>query len=161
MSTLDWALVAVLALSCLLGLWRGVIRETLSLAAWLLGFVLSSRYATEVASHLPISDWSDNARLGLAWVLVFLAVWLTITLLAMLVRGVVSAVGLGLLDRVLGCVFGFLRGGIALMALSVAVGLTPVKTSSAWMNSWVAQLADWSVLFFKPVLPAPLERLVS
>ena len=161
MSTLDWALVAVLALSCLLGLWRGVIRETLSLAAWLLGFVLSSRYAAELASHVPISDWSDNARLGLAWVLVFLAVWLTITLLAMLVRGVVSAVGLGLLDRVLGCVFGFLRGGIALMALSVAVGLTPVKTSSAWMNSWVAQLADWSVLFFKPVLPAPLERLVS
>jgi membrane protein required for colicin V production len=161
MSNLDWALLALLLLSGLLGLWRGVIRETLSLVAWVLGFVLSSKYATDVALHLSIPDWSDSARLALAWVLVFLGTWLTLTLLATLLRGLVSAVGLGLLDRLLGGVFGLLRGGIALMALSVAVGLTPVKTSSAWMSSWVAQLADWSVMFFKPVLPAPLERLVS
>lgn len=161
MGNLDWALLAVLVLSCLLGMWRGVIREALSLAAWFLGFVLSSKYASELASHLPLTDWSDNARQALAWVLVFTATWLTMTLLATLLRGLVSAVGLGLLDRLMGGVFGLLRGAIALMALSVAVGLTPVKSTSAWMNSWVAQLADWSVLFFKPVLPAPLERLVS
>ncbi len=161
MSYLDWALLAVLVLSCGLGFWRGVIHETLSLAAWLLGFVLSSKYASEVASHLPISDWSNSARLALAWVLVFVGTWLTLTILATLLRGLVSAVGLGLLDRFLGGLFGLMRGGIALMALSVAVGLTPVKTSSAWMSSWVAQLADWSVMFFKPVLPAPMERLVS
>lgn len=161
MSTLDWALLAVMGLSCLLGLWRGVIRETLSLAAWFLGFVLSSKYAGELAIQLAWLEWSDNWRLVLAWVLVFMGTWLTLTLLAMLVRGLVSAVGLGLLDRFMGGVFGLLRGGIALMALSVAVGLTPVKTSSVWMNSWMAQLADWSVLFFKPVLPAQLERLVS
>lgn len=161
MGNLDWALLAVLVLSCLLGMWRGVIREALSLASWFLGFVLSSKYASELASHLPLTDWSDNARQALAWVLVFTATWLTLTLLATLLRGLVSAVGLGLLDRLIGGVFGLLRGAIALMALSVAVGLTPVKSTSAWMNSWVAQLADWSVLFFKPVLPAPLERLVS
>lgn len=161
MSSLDWALLAVLVLSCLLGLWRGVIDETLSLAAWLLGFVLSSRYASTVAAWLPLPNWSDNERHAVAWVLVFLGVWLAMTVLTKLVKGLASAVGLGLLDRLMGGVFGFLRGGIALMALSVAVGLTPVKTSAMWANSWMAQLADWSVVFFKPVLPTQLERLVS
>ena len=161
MSTLDWALLAVVAVSCVLGLWRGVIRETLSLAAWLLGFVLSSKYASAVAAWLTWPDASANGRQVVAWLLVFTGTWLALTLLATLVRGLVAAVGLGLLDRLMGGVFGFLRAGIALMALSVVVGLTPVKTSSMWMNSWMAQLADWSVLFFKPVLPAQLERLVS
>jgi membrane protein required for colicin V production len=161
MSTLDWALLAVLAVSGLLGLWRGVIRETLSLAAWLLGFVLSSKYASALATQLPLPELSDNWRRVVAWALVFIGPWLVLTVLAALLRGLVSAVGLGLLDRFMGGVFGLLRGGIALMALSVVVGLTPVKTSSVWMNSWMAQLADWSVLFFKPVLPAQLERLVS
>lgn len=161
MSTLDWALAALVAVSCLLGLWRGVIRETLSLAAWLLGFVLSSKYASTLAAWLTWPDVSANGRQVVAWLLVFVGTWLVLTLLATLVRGLVAAVGLGLLDRLMGGVFGFLRAGIALMALSVVVGLTPIKTSSVWMNSWMAQLADWSVMFFKPVLPAQLERLVS
>ena len=161
MGTVDWALLAVLAISCLLGLWRGVIRETLSLVAWFLGFVLSSRYASSVARQLPLPEMSENWRLVLAWALVFMGTWLALSLLATLARGLVSAVGLGLIDRFMGGLFGLLRGGIALMALSVAVGLTPVKTSSVWMSSWMAQLADGGVVFFKPVLPAQLERLVS
>jgi len=88
-------------------------------------------------------------------------VWLCLSVLSALVRRVVSAVGLGLLDRFMGGLFGLLRGGIALMAVSVVVGLTPAKTSPAWKNSWMAQSADKGVMFFKPVLPMQLERLVS
>ena len=160
MGTLDGVLLGLLLLSCVLGLWRGVIHETMSLVAWLLGFVMSSKYAADVAQQLPL-DWGDNLRFVVAWLLVFVAVWLSLSVLSALVRRVVSAVGLGLLDRFMGGLFGLLRGGIALMAVSVVVGLTPAKTSPAWKNSWMAQSADWGVMFFKPVLPAQLERLVS
>jgi membrane protein required for colicin V production len=160
MDTLDGVLLAVLLMSCALGLWRGVIQETMALVAWLLGFVLSSKYAADMALQLP-ADWGDNWRYLAAWLMVFLAVWLGLSLLSALIRHLVSAVGLGLLDRMMGGVFGLLRGGIALMAVSVLVGFTPFKTSAAWMNSWMAQSADWGVMFFKPILPAQLERLVS
>lgn len=160
MGALDGVLLAVLLMSCLLGLWRGVIRETMALAAWLLGFLLSSKYAADMAAQLP-PDWGDNLRYLAGWLLVFVAVWLGMSLLSALVQRLVAVVGLGLLDRFMGGVFGVIRGGIALMAVSVVVGLTPVKTSSAWMNSWVAQSADEGVKFFKPILPSPLERLVS
>ena len=141
MGALDGVLLAVLLMSCLLGLWRGVIRETMALAAWLLGFLLSSKYAADMAAQLP-PDWGDNLRYLAGWLLVFVAVWLGMSLLSTLVQRLVSVVGLGLLDRFMGGVFGVMRGGIALMAVSVVVGLTPVKTSPAWMNSWVAQSAD-------------------
>ena len=75
MSHLDWALWCVLAASCLLGLWRGVIRETIALLAWGLGFVLSAKYAVELAPTLSLSGMSDNAQYALAWVLIFLCVW--------------------------------------------------------------------------------------
>jgi membrane protein required for colicin V production len=160
MGALDGVLLAVLLMSCLLGLWRGVIRETMALAAWLLGFLLSSKYAADMAVQLP-PDWGDNLRYLAAWLLVFGAVWLGMSVLSALVQRLVAVVGLGLLDRFMGGVFGVMRGGIALMAVSVVVGLTPAKTSPAWMNSWVAQSADEGVKFFKPILPAQLERLVS
>lgn len=160
MGALDGVLLAVLLMSCLLGLWRGVIRETMALAAWLLGFLLSSKYAADMAAQLP-PDWGDNLRYLAGWLLVFVAVWLGMSLLSALVSRLVAVVGLGLLDRFMGGVFGVMRGGIALMAVSVVVGLTPAKTSPAWMNSWVAQSADEGVKFFKPILPAQLERLVS
>jgi membrane protein required for colicin V production len=160
MGALDGVLLAVLLMSCLLGLWRGVIRETMALAAWLLGFLLSSKYAADMAVQLP-PDWGDNLRYLAGWLLVFVAVWLGMSVLSALVQRLVAVVGLGLLDRFMGGVFGVMRGGIALMAVSVLVGLTPAKTSPAWMSSWVAQSADEGVKFFKPILPAQLERLVS
>ena len=160
MGTLDGVLLGVLLISCLLGLWRGVIRETMALLAWLLGFVLSSKYAADMALHLP-ADWGDKLRYLTGWLLVFVAVLLCMTLLSTLLRRLVAVAGLGLLDRFMGGLFGLLRGGIALMAVSVVVGLTPFKTSPAWKNSWMAQSADEGVKFFKPILPAQLERLVS
>jgi membrane protein required for colicin V production len=161
MSNLDWALLCVLAASCLLGAWRGVIRETISVVAWALGFVLSAKYAVALAPMLPLTQWSDNWRYALAWLLIFIGVWLALSVMSFLAQRLVSLVGLGLLDRLLGAVFGLLRGAIALMALSVLVGLTPIKQSDAWVHSWVAQSADQGVQFFKPILPAQLERLVT
>jgi len=161
MSHLDWALLSVLAASCLLGIWRGVIRETFSVVAWALGFVLSAKYAVDFAPLLPVTDLSDNWRYAVAWLLVFLGVCLVLSVLGFLVQRLVSLVGLGLMDRFLGAVFGMVRGTIALMALSVLVGLTPIKQSDEWTHSWVAQSADLGVQFFKPILPAQLERLVT
>ena len=120
MGTLEGVLLGVLLISCLLGLWRGVIRETMALLAWLLGFVLSSKYAADMALHLP-ADWGDNLRFLTGWLLVIVAVLLCMTLLSTLLRRLVAVVGLGLLDRFMGGLFGLLRGGIALMAVSVVV----------------------------------------
>jgi membrane protein required for colicin V production len=67
-------------------------------------------------------------------------------------------VGLRPIDRALGAVFGLLRGGLALLAVSVVVSLTPMHTAAAWRESVVAQMLDGSVRLIGPMLPSELAR---
>ena len=160
MNSLDLVLLALTALSVGLGLWRGVIREALAVLAWLLGFPLASPFAPDVRLWLNLTDISPALSYMLAWLLVFMAVWLVCHGLAMLLSGALSMVGLGIVNRLLGGAFGLTRAALSLMVLSIVVGLTPAVHHPLWQSSWVAQLAHQGVLLFKPFLPAPLEGWV-
>jgi membrane protein required for colicin V production len=160
MNTVDWVLLSVLLLSGLLGLWRGVVKEVFSLLAWIIGFVLSCKFATDAAQWLPLS-WAQGLRMACAWVLIFLLVLLVMGLFASLLKQLLSMVGLGLIDRFLGGVFGVLRATVMLLAITLLVGLTPLKSNLEWMGSRVAQTVHLLLVYLKPVLPAPLERLVT
>jgi membrane protein required for colicin V production len=160
MNSLDLVLLALTALSVGLGLWRGVIREALAVLAWLLGFPLASHFAPDVRLWLNLTDISPALSYMLAWLLVFMAVWLVCHGLAMLLSGALSMVGLGIVNRLLGGAFGLTRAALSLMVLSIVVGLTPAVHHPLWQSSWVAQLAHQGVLLFKPFLPAPLEGWV-
>ena len=54
---------------------------------------------------------------------------------ARLIQLVLHATPLSIVDRALGIVFGLLRGVVLLLAVAVAVGLTPAAKSSAWQHS--------------------------
>jgi membrane protein required for colicin V production len=160
MNTVDWVLLSVLLLSGLLGLWRGVVKEVFSLLAWIIGFVVSSKFASDAAQLLPLS-WAQGLRIACAWVMIFLLVLLVMGLLASLLKQLLSMVGLGLFDRLLGGVFGVLRAAIMWLAIALLVGLTPLKSNLEWMGSRFAQTVHLLLVYLKPVLPAPLERLVT
>ena len=161
MNSLDLVLLALTALSVGLGLWRGVIRESLAVLAWLLGFPLANHFAPDVKRWLDLTDTSPALSYMLAWVLVFMAIWLVCQGLAMLLSGALSLVGLGIVNRLLGAAFGLTRAALSLLVLSIVVGLTPAVHHPLWQSSWVAQLAHQGVLLFKPFLPAPMEGWVS
>lgn len=160
MNTVDCVLLSVLLLSGFWGVWQGVVKEVFSLLAWILGFVLSSQFAAGASQVLPLS-WTQGLRMACAWVLIFLLVLLVMGLVASLLKQLLSMVGLGLIDRFLGGVFGVLRATIMLLAITLLVGLTPLKSNLDWMGSRVAQTVHLLLVYLKPVLPAPLERLVT
>ena len=160
MNSLDLVLLALTALSVGLGLWRGVIRESFAVLAWLAGFPIASHFAPDVRRFLDLTDTSPALSYMLAWILVFMAVWLVCQGVAMLLSGALSLVGLGIVNRLLGAAFGLTRAALSLLVLSIVVGLTPAVHHPLWQSSWVAQLAHQGVLLFKPFLPAPLEGWV-
>ena len=55
MNSLDWMLLAPLFVYALLGVWRGVDREVMSVLAWVIGVVLAGRFAADLAQLLPIN----------------------------------------------------------------------------------------------------------
>jgi membrane protein required for colicin V production len=158
LTAVDWILLAVLALSFLLGIWRGLVHEVLSLAGWVAAFYVSQMYAPQAAAWLPMEGSSQMLRYAAGFVAVFVAVLVATVVVSWLVKKMVSAVGLGPLDRLLGGAFGLLRGLVILLAVTVVVGMTPLRNTQAWQE---AQGAPWLQQFLhvlKPVLPADFGK---
>jgi membrane protein required for colicin V production len=153
MPVLDWIFVAVLAISLLVGAWRGLVYELLSLANWIAAFVLAQWFAPDAARYLPLANATEALRYAAGFVVVFVVVLFAGGLLAFLIRKLVAAVGLRPVDRVLGSAFGLVRGVVVLLALTVVAGMTPVVKSPWWQESTGAGVASAALKGLKPVLP--------
>jgi membrane protein required for colicin V production len=158
LSAVDWMLLAVLGLSFLLGLWRGIVQEVLSLAGWVAAFYLSQMYAPMAAAWLPMEGSSQMLRYAAGFVLVFVAVLVATVLVSFVVKKLVSAVGLGPLDRLLGSLFGLMRGVVILLAVTVLVGMTPMRETEGWKQAQGAQWLQQFLHVLKPVLPADFGK---
>jgi membrane protein required for colicin V production len=160
MTSADWILLGIVLLSLLVGLWRGLVFEVLSLLGWVTAFFVAQWLAVTIAAHLPLQGLSDPVRYAVAFALTFLVCLVVAGLLASLSRKLISVVGLQPIDRVLGAAFGTLRGLVILLALAVVVDLTPLKRSDWWEQSQIAPLLAVVLAGLKPALPEPLSRFL-
>jgi membrane protein required for colicin V production len=157
----DWVLLAVLALSLLVGLWRGLVFEVLSLLGWIAAFFAAQWFAPDVADWLPLSTASPPARFAAAFVLTFVGAVFLAGLIAALVKKLVAAVGLRPVDRVLGALFGAVRGLVLLLVATVAIEMTPLHTSSWWQESRGAPWLLAALQGLKPALPSQFARYLN
>ena len=158
MPALDWVFLAVLLTSLLLGAWRGLVYEVLSLVSWLVAFVAAQWLAPTVAGYLPMSGASEMMRYAAAFVVVFIVVVMAVSLLAWLMQKLMSSVGLRPVDRVLGAVFGLARGVVILLAVAVVMEMTPLKSGPWWQESLGAHASVATLKAVKPVLPVEFGR---
>ena len=154
----DLTLGAVVLVSVLVGLFRGLVFEMMSLAGWLVAYFVSGWAAPRIAQHIPISAAGRALNHSAALVLAFVAALVVWTLLAKLVKLVVSATPLTWPDRLLGAVFGLIRGGVLLMLVATVVALTPAAQSPLWQSSLVARWLMVAVQGVKPLLPSALAQ---
>ena len=150
---LDWIVGAVLLVSLLLGAWRGLVYEVLSLANWIAAFLLAQWLASDVAQRLPMSGVSEAIRYAAAFALVFVLSVFVGGLLATLIKKLFAAVGLQAADRALGAVFGLLRGVIVLLVATAIVSMTPLRRSAWWQGSVAVGLTQTALQGLKPVMP--------
>ncbi|NPC57326.1 CvpA family protein [Caenimonas soli] len=153
MVALDWVFLAVLAASLLLGAWRGLVYEVLSVISWVAAFILAQWFAPKAAALLPMGSAGEAMRYAAGFVVVFIAVVFTGGLLAWLTKRLVEAVGLRPIDRALGAAFGLIRGAVLLLALAVVINMTPLKRGEWWAESKGADVATAVLKEMKPVLP--------
>jgi len=153
MPILDLIFGGVLLVSLLLGVWRGLVYEVLSVLSWIAAFILAQWLAPEVAHKLPLSGVSEAVRYAAGFALVFVLAAFAGGLLAKLVKMLFAAVGLQPVDRALGAAFGLVRGVVLLLAATVVIGMTPLKTSAWWQQSVGAGITLAALKGLKPVLP--------
>lgn len=153
MAVLDWIFVAVLLGSLGLGAWRGFVSEVMSVLNWLLAFVMAQWLGEDVGQRLPMAGMSDVLRFAAGFVLVFVVIALSGGLLVWMLTRLVASSGLKQVDRVLGAGFGVLRGVILLLAVTVVMEMTPMKSSGWWRDSTAAAMSIAALKGLKPVLP--------
>lgn len=155
---LDWLMLAVLLLSVGIGLWRGLLMEVAMLVGWLVAYFCAHWFAADLAPHLPIGAPGSKLQHAAAFALSFVTVVIGWALLARLVRMLVHATPLSLVDRIGGGAFGLLRGAVVVLALATVVALTPASQSPLWQASTGARWATGTVQFIKPLLPPDLRQ---
>ena len=153
MATLDWVVVVLLAASVLLGFWRGLVYEVLSVLNWVAAFVLAQWLAPRAAELMPFSHAGESIRYAAGFVVVFIGALFAGGLLAWLVKKLVAAIGLAPVDRALGGIFGLVRGTVAVLALAVVVHLAGFRDSGWWTESMTAGVATAALRGLKPVVP--------
>ncbi|MCO5111253.1 MAG: CvpA family protein [Burkholderiaceae bacterium] len=156
MAALDWIFVALLLASMLMGAWRGLVYEVLSLAGWVAAFLAAQWLAADAAALLPLDGAQDAVRYAAGFILVFIVTIFACGFLAWLGKKLVDAVGLRPVDRTLGAAFGVLRGVVILLVLVVIAGLMQLHQADWWQASrgaiWLSEL----VQTLKPALPQEL-----
>ena len=158
MTTLDWALVGVLLLSMLIGAWRGLVFEVLSVVGWAMSFFTAQWFAPTVSSMLPLESAGQPVRYAVAFGLVFIGVLIACGLLTVAIKKLVQAVGLRPIDRTLGAGFGLMRGMILLLAATVVINMTAMKNSSWWQESAGAGVLTTALTNIKPMLPEQFAK---
>ena len=161
LSWADLALLALLLISMLVGVWRGLVLEVFSLAAWVLAYFLAPWLAPALEGWLPDKlvqgGWQELAALVLAFIVILLICGLT----ARLIRMLLHATPLAFADRLLGGGFGLLRGLLLALLAAVLIGFTPFKRHPAWTQSVARPILHGSLQLAAPLLPKSLQDLLE
>jgi membrane protein required for colicin V production len=152
MNWADWVIVALIAVSALLSLKRGFVKEALSLVIWVAAFIVARLFADRLSAVLASYIDTPSARVVAAFVLLFVAVLFIGALINNLIGMLIKATGLSSTDRVLGMGFGIARGCILVVVAVALLAMTQVKQDRWWaqstliphfqmMESWTRQVA--------------------
>lgn len=161
MTALDWLLLLIVGVSGLLGLLRGMIGVVMSLVAWLLAGLAAYLFGGDVG-HSLVADgelgWGEY--LG-GYALSFVAVWIAVALVGLVIRRVAKEAGLSGVDRLFGFGLGVVRGVFFACVLVLLLGLTSIPGKRAWhASSGVAMLlpvAQW----MRGMMPPWMARRVD
>lgn len=158
MSGIDYAIIAVVSISLAFGLWRGFVKEALSLVIWVGAFFLSYSGADLIAPVLESVIAEQALRVAVSFVSIFLLVHIVGFFVSKLLANLIKSIGLSSVDRIAGAGFGFLRGFIIVSVVVLLVGMTPIKDSPQWASSGLVPLVGEALGWIQERYPLDLQN---
>jgi membrane protein required for colicin V production len=161
MTIFDYVVLFILACSTIIGIMRGLVKEVLSLLAWILALVVANMYSGALAELLPQAIPGQATRLIVAFIALFIGVRLLMMLLTMAFDSIIKASGLTLADRGLGSLFGLARGIVIVLIVVMVCSVTAIPQQDFWKNAQLRPLAESTAHTIKPFLPDDIARYVK
>lgn len=160
MTVFDYVVLVIIGLSLLLSVMRGLVREALALAGWLIAFAVAIVYTADLAPLLAGAIDSHALRLLAAFIILLVAVLLIMGLVSLVISKLVKTVGLTTLDRCLGAFFGLARGLLIVMVLVLLAGLTALPRQEFWRNAVFSTPLETAATSLKIWLPEDLSKRI-
>ncbi|GGC72203.1 CvpA family protein [Marinobacter halophilus] len=145
---IDWVIIALIAVSTLISLKRGFVREALSLVTWVGAFIIARTFHPQMQSLLESTVETPLVRLIAAFAILFFGTLIVGAIINNMIGHLVRATGLSATDRVLGMGFGLLRGVVVVIVGIAFTRYTPLAEDTWWKESVMidrlAVVEDWS-----------------
>ena len=153
MGWFDIAIIAVIIISALISLVRGFVKESISLATWLVaGFIALTYYLVLADLLIPYIE-SPTLSQAAAFAILFITTLIVGAIINYMVSQLVSKTGLSGTDKTLGVVFGAARGVLIVAMVVLFAGLTPMPAEPWWKESMMVEHFLNVALWIKDLLP--------
>lgn len=144
----DWAILAIIAVSSLISLKRGFVKEALSLLTWIIAGAVAWMFGGGISQYLEGYIQTPSARVIAGCAILFVATLLVGAMINFLIGELIRVTGLSGTDRFLGMAFGAARGALLVVVAVGLLSLGPVQQDPWWQESRLLPqfllVADWS-----------------
>ncbi|MDO8312223.1 MAG: CvpA family protein [Sideroxyarcus sp.] len=158
MTAFDFAVIAIIALSALLGWWRGFMYELFSLIGWIAAYVVARTFSSLVLPYIPEAVGAENIRSAAAFAALFIVTLIVGAIAAWLLARLAKFAGLGGMDGKFGAMFGVARGILIVLALVWLGGLTVLPQKPWWRDAWSSKPLQQAALYAKDYVPENAVR---
>lgn len=161
MNIADLAIALIIAVSVVIGLVRGFIVEVMALAVWIAAVALAVVFGGRVATLFEGSIALPSARVALGHAIVFIGVLVVGAIVTYILRKLVEGTGLSGTDRLLGLLFGFVRGALLVVVMVLLLGWTPMPRDRWWQESQAIPAFQRIAEHMAQLLPEPVRRYID
>jgi membrane protein required for colicin V production len=156
----DYLVLFILLSSIVISLMRGLLKEILSLAGWIIAFFVANAYSVSLSHMLPDKIPGTILPLIAAFVILFIGVRLLVSLFSTAIGALVSASDFSLADRGLGGLFGLARGVIIVWALVLLCEKTAIPQQDFWKKAVLRPIVEVTIRTIEPLLPGEFIRKI-
>jgi len=161
MTIFDYAVLTIIGLSVIFSVMRGMVREVLAILGWVAAFYVGRTYTDQLLPMMPADIPTESLRVLAAFLVLFLATLLLASLLAIVISTIFKKIGLGWLNRLLGAVFGVLRGLLIVCVVVFLAGLTDAPKDARWKNAMFSAPIEALVVSMLPWIPKSIAKHVK
>ncbi len=158
---IDYVIIGIIALSAIISVVRGFVKEVLSLAAWVLAFWVALTFSPQLSVLLSDYIATPSVSLFAAFAALFIVTLILSALVNHLIAAIVEKTGLSGTDRMLGVIFGLLRGAAIVTLLVLLAAATPMPNDAWWQDSVLIEHFEKLAIWARQFLPVGLAQYVN